>query len=67
MNGPNAVSYTHLDVYKRQAYSCSDVVNHTLEGALGLKPKICCTHYLARSLRIHLCTHTSNVIINNPV
>ena len=22
MNGPGSVSYTHLDVYKRQAYEC---------------------------------------------
>ena len=49
-NGLNPVSYTHLDVYKRQN-RCLELIDHIIKGRRGI---------VAQTLNVKECLHRSN-------
>ena len=48
---PNAVSYTHLDVYKRQAQDTANTLNHREAGDPTVKVQLDNTHALAQEIK----------------
>ena len=49
----NAVSYTHLDVYKRQRYHCTDICDGESQGTDGINYSLASREMIANMIEIH--------------